>query len=142
MTEGDISALQTANLMRNDLHILRRIRNAFAHSKKPIQFTHPAVVKELTKVTTKLPKLSKIYKGPTPIPSSYVSLCFTLSGRLLEISTRRWKSKTYRYERKIKDIPVRATVRALLGSGTVKGSNPFALPLLRSGLGKSPFGKD
>jgi DNA-binding MltR family transcriptional regulator len=127
--------------MRDDLHIVRRIRNAFAHSRKPIQFTHPAVVKELTGVTTKLPKLPKIYKGPTSTPTSYVSLCFMLSGNLLQISTRRLKSKTYRYQRKIKDIPVRTTVRALLGSGTVKGSNPFALSLLGSGLGKSPFGK-
>jgi DNA-binding MltR family transcriptional regulator len=50
--------------IRSDLNIVRTIRNAFAHSKKLIQFDHPAVVAELRKATRlTLPKKSWKYKA-------------------------------------------------------------------------------
>lgn len=36
-------------LVRNDLHVIRRVRNAFAHAIKPINFDTPDVIKEVAK---------------------------------------------------------------------------------------------
>ena len=105
--------------MRNDLHIVRNIRNAFAHSKRLIHFDNPLIVKELERATRsylskKFWKLAKVQpQGAAEFSSRYVLLCTWLSTRLMRIHTRRYKSKRYRYERKS-----RATSRlalALLG---------------------------
>jgi len=37
------------DIFRNDLHVIRTIRNAFAHTMKPINFETPAVEKELSR---------------------------------------------------------------------------------------------
>jgi Mannitol repressor len=83
----------------SDLTIVRNIRNAFAHSKKLIQFDHPAVVKELRKATrSALPK--KYWKWRAE--AWYVTVCYMLSRKLYRIHVRQLKSARYRLGRKIK----------------------------------------
>jgi DNA-binding MltR family transcriptional regulator len=77
--------------MRGDLNIVRNIRNAFAHSKKLIQFDHPAVVKELKKATrSALPTKSWEFKAQClniHAPSLYMRLCYRLSNKLMKSTT-------------------------------------------------------
>ena len=67
--------------MRNDLHIVRNIRNAFAHSKRLIHFDNPLIVKELERATRsylskKFWKLAKVQpQGAAEFSSRYVLLC-------------------------------------------------------------------
>jgi hypothetical protein len=88
--------------MRNDLHIVRNIRNAFAHSKKLIHFDNPLIVKELGKATRSyLPKnfwklANVVPQGAAEFSSRYVVLCTLLSTKLMEINVRQHKSKRYR----------------------------------------------
>jgi DNA-binding MltR family transcriptional regulator len=75
------------NNMRNDLNIVRNIRNAFAHSRKSIQFDHPAVAAELGKATR---SAKTMWKSIGPDAMRYKSLCFYLSAKLVRMyeSTR------------------------------------------------------
>jgi hypothetical protein len=77
--------------MRGDLNIVRNIRNAFAHSKKLIQFDHPAVVTELGKATRSAKKMWK----SMPDAMRYKSLCYYLSTKLVRMYARRIKSPKY-----------------------------------------------
>ena len=70
------------NNMRNDLNIVRNIRNAFAHSKKSIQFDHPAVVAELGKATR---SAKTMWKSIGPDAMRYKILCFYLSTKLIRM---------------------------------------------------------
>jgi hypothetical protein len=75
--------------MRNDLNIVRNIRNAFAHSPKQIKFDHPTIVNELKKATrSALPKAA--WKG-LKAQDCYVRLCVSLSLKLSRIRIRRSK---------------------------------------------------
>ena len=85
--------------MRSDLDIVRRIRNVLAHSKKPIQFGHPLVVKEFSKATrSALPKRYSKFTAQY----RYGILCAKLSTKLTRIRFRTTKAKTYQLKRKIK----------------------------------------
>jgi len=77
--------------MHGDLNIVRNIRNAFAHSKKLIQFDHPAVVTELRKAA--IPK--KMWKSKGADAILYISLCLRLSTKLTRMYIRRIKSRKY-----------------------------------------------
>jgi DNA-binding MltR family transcriptional regulator len=78
----------------NDLTIVRKIRNAFAHSKKPIQFDHPAVIAELKKATTSaIPKKTWNAKGSDVF--LYGSLCMRLSTKLIRIYSRTIKRRKH-----------------------------------------------
>jgi DNA-binding MltR family transcriptional regulator len=85
--------------MHSDLTIVRNIRNAFAHSKKLIQFDHHAVVTELTKASkSAIPK--KFWKAKGLDVRLYQTLCVRLSSKLLRMHTRRVKSATRRLKSK------------------------------------------
>src|SRR6516165_6267823 len=88
--------------MRNDLNIVRSIRNAFAHSRKLIQFDDPLIVNELGKAS-KLALPKKYWTGFKP-QDRYVSMCYQLSIKLKGIDIRREKSRTYQYERRIRAV--------------------------------------
>jgi len=88
--------------MRNDLDIVRKIRNAFAHSRKLIQFDDPLIVNELGKAS-KLALPKKYWTGFKP-QDRYVSMCYQLSIKLKGIDIRREKSRTYQYERRIRAV--------------------------------------
>jgi len=82
--------------MRDELHIVRNIRNVFAHAKKLIHFDDPLIMKKLGKATRlSLPKelLLKVGKpeGAAGFSYDYVMLCCGLATKL--------KSERYRYER-------------------------------------------
>src|SRR5262245_6781819 len=85
--------------IRDNLHIVRNIRNAFAHSRKLIRFDHPAVVNELRKATrTALPKKSWKFKAQhvdIRAPGLYMRLCYWLSNKLGRVYIRRMKYRTY-----------------------------------------------
>jgi DNA-binding MltR family transcriptional regulator len=72
--------------MRSDLNIVRNIRNTFAHSKKSIQFDHPAVLAELRKASAK-----QMFKSKGSDVLLYMSLCFRVSSKLIQIYVRRTK---------------------------------------------------
>lgn len=80
--------------MYNDLNIVRNIRNAFAHSKKLIQFDHPAVATELRKATRSAIR-KKMWKFKGPEAMLYISLCFRLSTKLVRIYNRRMKYRKH-----------------------------------------------
>src|SRR6516165_2883175 len=94
--------------MRNDLNIVRSIRNAFAHSKRLLHFDNPLIVKELEKATKsylakKFWKLAKVVpQGAAEFSTRYVVLCHRLSTKLMRINIRRYKSRSYQYERRIR----------------------------------------
>jgi hypothetical protein len=83
--------------MRSDLDIVRNIRNAFAHSKKLIQFDHPDVAAELRKATgSPIPKKHWEFASPDVTIHIYIALCFRLSRALMRL--RRMKSTTSPYD--------------------------------------------
>jgi len=95
--------------MRSDLDIVRHIRNAFAHSRKPIHFDHPAVVAELKKATRWAKRdLSLQFKGRVDDKYAaqhfYAILCLRLSSKITKIEGRRIRSRTHRLERKTEAI--------------------------------------
>jgi DNA-binding MltR family transcriptional regulator len=103
--------------MRGDLNIVRSIRNAFAHSKKLIQFDDLAVIGELRKATR-----SAIPKGMWKAKGSdillYKSLCIRLSLKLIRIYSRRMKST--------KHTPTTSEViKALLGGKPASWFRPI-----------------
>ena|SRR5579863_4055011 len=108
--------------IRDNLDIVRVIRNAFAHSKRLIDFSFPLVVKELHRI--KIPKTSRkaFREIKTKKPEdAYVSLCMQLTIELI----RRRTSAT-----------VRSTNRAMKKS---LATSPLARALAPS-LGLTPFG--
>jgi hypothetical protein len=85
--------------IRNDLTVVRNIRNAFAHSKKLIKFDHPAVVEGLQKATRSVdPK--KYWK--LDAQQRYGILCLRLATKLAKIEAQPTKSRLQRLERKIR----------------------------------------
>ena len=86
--------------MRNDLHIVRKIRNAFAHSKRLIHFDLSLIEKELRRATrSALPKKDWT-DNRARNAVRYKNLCLWLSNKLLRIQLRRYKSKSYRHRRR------------------------------------------
>jgi DNA-binding MltR family transcriptional regulator len=82
--------------VHGDLHIVRNVRNAFAHSKKLIQFDHPAVVAELRKASRSA--LPKARWKLNDAKRCYAILCLRLSSRLSQIQSRRTKRQWQRFE--------------------------------------------
>lgn len=70
----------------HNMHIVRKIRNAFAHSRKLLNFDHPLIVAEIasTKISKKSTKrsvarqLDEIRRGENTPLTSYVLLCYAL----------------------------------------------------------------
>lgn len=52
--------------VKNVLHSVRQIRNAFAHSKKPITFSHQLVVKELADISLPTGKKTQLHNVIIP----------------------------------------------------------------------------
>jgi hypothetical protein len=89
-----------------NLHIVRKIRNVFAHSRKLRNFDHPLIVDELKKVNLPSGKRGKLYKslklveGMDTPQGSFSILVLALSNDMVErtfrvakISQRRRKKK-------------------------------------------------
>jgi hypothetical protein len=90
---------------RCNLDIVRNIRNAFAHSKRPINFDHDLVIKELKKTNSPvngrfkkdLARIKDLEHGPQ---FAYVFLCFVLSWVFSNRHISAIRSKNYRTRKK------------------------------------------
>ena len=88
--------------IRTNFNIVRNIRNAFAHSKKLIDFDHELVVAELKKIAiAKSPslKLWRELKSLKDAQLMYISLCILLAGFLVKRESRALQAST-RYLRR------------------------------------------
>jgi hypothetical protein len=88
---------------RDALHIIRHIRNAFAHSKKLIEFDHPLIIAELQKAASLrgIKRLLRIEPINTGARLAYVSICFQLSTRFFITESRRYRASSRWYKRKM-----------------------------------------
>jgi hypothetical protein len=88
---------------KDNLNIVRTIRNAFAHSKKLIDFKHDLIVAELRKVkvgTFRKRTFAKIQSGKWNGDTSYVILCYTLMSELMRHVTKSLSAKHARLNKK------------------------------------------
>jgi hypothetical protein len=101
-------ALKIYNVeLRNNLNIIRNIRNVFAHAKRPIDFSHTLIVNELNKV--QIPRSSKkddkenlrhvINVRPAGAKLGFVILCLSISTMLLRIREKSLRAKVSRQSR-------------------------------------------
>ena len=87
----------------DNLNVVRHIRNAFAHSKKVIDFDHELVAAELEKATALSKKFKRsLKKHPTKqtLQFAYVMLCQRLALKFMRKRTRALKASTYQKARK------------------------------------------
>lgn len=81
-----------------NLDIIRQIRNAFAHSKRVIDFNHPLVVAQLKRIAIpnfKKKRFAQLRLAESPI-ESYRSLCILTSLWLLRRENRTYKARLRR----------------------------------------------
>lgn len=116
--------------MMDNLHIVRSIRNAFAHSKKLIGFDHELVEAELRKTHIQKGKYKKylrdIQKVSENPKGSYVSLCFVLSLTLMRKRTASLRAKNRKLRRQTGHrSPYTAGLAAFLSPSLPKGAQGF-----------------
>jgi hypothetical protein len=103
--------------MRKALHVIRNIRNGFAHSKRPLHFEHDVVREQFRDLLLPQNKRSKVYKRlhcmktdilpkeakGTAIPPrlKFIFLCTMASTALLRKDTARLKAQSARLRKKI-----------------------------------------
>jgi DNA-binding MltR family transcriptional regulator len=112
------------DLVRDNLNIVRDIRNAFAHSNRPLTFSHKLVVQELQRITLPEGKKSRLYKtlnlvrelatdGEHGAYESFRLLCLILNNELFKKSQMRLRART---KRQMKSQPYRhQMIAALMG---------------------------
>ena|SRR5882762_11027149 len=79
-------------LVRDDLHVIRHVRNAFAHAIKPITFDTPEVIEEVGKL--QFPRWNQMTGGLSFGPArqanvhreAYTNICRVLMNELFMIS--------------------------------------------------------
>jgi hypothetical protein len=105
---------------RENLDVVRAIRNAFAHSRRLIDFSHDLVRKELDSI--KIPKKGKkayrdLFKEPPQ--RRYVNLCFRLVSELMRKRSNAYRRSSKRFARK--RSPLYQALAPTLGLGTISG---------------------
>jgi hypothetical protein len=124
--------------VRYDLNIVRVIRNAFAHSKKLLDFNDVLIIPELMKAHC-LPATFKKYLHREPAPAlgkaAYIMICLSLSVTLLRLGTRALRAKNYRFRRK---YPHLQGLASALGVGLPAPRGILGLAALGSALGSNP----
>jgi DNA-binding MltR family transcriptional regulator len=117
--------------IQNDLNIVRVIRNAFAHSKKLLEFDDPLVIPELLSAHL-LPAKFKKYlrkKGPGNqlAKASFIVICLRLQAALMRKQTNALRAQNYRRSRRGAKSPL---TNALLGYGYGSPTSlPYSSPL-------------
>src|SRR5262245_54151547 len=110
-------ALRMINVeLRDDLHIVRNIRNAFAHSRRLLSFDHALVVQELRKFKSdkKIAKEAKlITMDAAAARTCYLSICYNLSLKLIRKHNRAIARSNKQFEKKY------PYARGLLGAGNL-----------------------
>jgi hypothetical protein len=94
--------------MRHNLDIVRNIRNAFAHAKQSIDFSHVLITAELRRIKTPtrtgfkrdLKAISELTDGAQ---MSFAELCLVINTQLMAIQIRAMKAKTKRLKLKIEN---------------------------------------
>jgi DNA-binding MltR family transcriptional regulator len=110
------------NKIQRDLNTVRIVRNAFAHSKKLLDFNDPLVVQELLGAHRLSEKFKKnLRKDPNNqlAKASFIIICLKLESAFFRIKTR---AENARYRRLRRKTPISALANALLG-------NPYGNPL-------------
>jgi hypothetical protein len=88
----------------DDLHIVRNIRNAFAHSKKLIDFDNELVLAELKKAKNLKRRDLRTLANPTTATDAryaYIGLCYRLGTRLADVQIRSLRAKGRRLRKKL-----------------------------------------
>ena len=116
------------DVLRDGMNTVRQIRNAFAHSKRLIDFNNELVTRELRGVTLPKGKRSALYKqflavrtlreGPR---GAYVILCLALAVRFTERRIKRDKARVTRAQRARR----KALVEALRQTSSTDGTVPL-----------------
>jgi hypothetical protein len=94
---------------KKNLDIVRAIRNAFAHSKRLIDFDHPLVVKELTGIAippTRKKMFSQLKTTKYPHAEIYGALCLTLGLELMKVRLKAETAKLNRLTKKQMPSPL------------------------------------
>lgn len=107
--------------MKDDLDIIRKIRNVFAHAKRMVKFENPAIRKELRKIVVSRDKSHRsIRDGSASGMHTFVYLCSSRATKLKQIDLDYLRGKVRRIEKKNARRDVKPSrIMALLG-------NPFA----------------
>jgi DNA-binding MltR family transcriptional regulator len=112
--------------IQHDLNIVRIIRNAFAHSKKLLEFDDPLIIPEILSSRLLPAKFKKYLRSKNPgnqlAKASFIVICLKLQTAILKRLSREAKAKNYRLKRKVAKSPLR---NALLGYGY---GSPTSLP--------------
>jgi DNA-binding MltR family transcriptional regulator len=114
-----------------DLDVVREIRNAFAHSRKMLNFDDPLIIAKLLSVRTLPPRFAReLQRQPTKeaAKATYINLCFELVLRLLKWRTRALTAKNRRMTRKLNKSP--SPLAQALAASANPSFNPFFPSLL------------
>lgn len=109
-------------VMSENLHIARRVRNVFAHAKILIDFTEDLIRAELRSIELPKAKRTKLYRNLKECKNDvddpryqFVGLCFTLGSELVRKQTSSLKAQNKRLKRRIQKMQL-ANQRALFRS--------------------------
>jgi DNA-binding MltR family transcriptional regulator len=108
--------------VQHDLNVVRIIRNAFAHSKKLIDFNDALILSELTSAHILAKKFKRhLQKEPHAVLARtiFIIICLKLQNKLLAKETSAIIAKSKRLSRKEKTV---SFTNALLG-------NPYVAPM-------------
>lgn len=127
------------------LHTVRRVRNAFAHAKKLIDFDNPLVLAEFRKIRLPPSKKTNFSKGlqlsrtAESGYAAYVILCFTISNELLRKQVRALKRS--RRKAIMRSPLYAAAMAAALGRppGASQAEGPLSLLGRQSGGPNAPI---
>jgi DNA-binding MltR family transcriptional regulator len=155
--------------IQHDLNIVRVIRNAFAHSKKLLDFDDPLVLQELMKAhlfPTTLKKEFQKWHAAVLVKAGYIAICLQLVTKLMRIERRALSAKSRRFRKKYPQVSNYASallayatpshpLSGLSGLGTTPESsllssqrgqsaspNPLALPVSHRGAVPKPSKSD
>jgi DNA-binding MltR family transcriptional regulator len=112
---------------RKNLNIIREIRNAFAHSKRLIDFNDQAVLNTLAKVSVPIGKtrraqhLRRVRKSASG-REAFTALCKQIAIELMRRTTKKYKSRAKRQNRKL--AALRARELTLLSPFRLLGGQP------------------
>lgn len=91
------------DVIRQNVDAVRRIRNAFAHSKVLIEFDHELIKRELSRITLPNTKQTKLYNRLASVQRmkdgprvAYAALCLTLALDIVRRRKKRTKAKAAR----------------------------------------------
>jgi hypothetical protein len=97
------------DVTRQNLNIVRNIRNAFAHSKKLIDFDHPLIVAELDKIAFRNERARKAFRQSKPANQRcYQNLCFMIACELMGKHIAADQSKIKRLDKKTAALRAKA----------------------------------